>query len=57
MTACFLHGEVLTGVIDHIDNNQCVVILENSETVFITSSKICNKLNEGDKLIFKMSKK
>ena len=57
MAACFLHGEVLTGVIDHKDNNQCVVILESSETVFITSNKLCNELNEGDSLIFKMRKK
>jgi len=55
--SCALHKDTVMGVIDHIDEDQCVVILENSETVFITSNMICNQLIEGDEIFFHMSKK
>ena len=55
--SCALHKDTVMGVIDHIDEDQCVVILENSETVFITSNLICNQSVEGDKIFFHMGKK
>ena len=57
LISCVLHRDITSGIIDHIDEEQCVVILENYETVFITSSKICSQLSEGDKIIFEMRKK
>jgi len=55
--SCMLRKDVVTGVIDHIDDDHCVVVLETSDTVFITSNVICKHSREGDQIIFHMSEK
>lgn len=49
--ACFVHKTNLTGVIDNVGLENCVVELASGDLIAIKSS-LCKTYSEGDKIVF-----
>ncbi len=54
--SCFMHKTSLSGVVDCISENNCTIVLENTDMVII-NSKACKDLKEGDVISFYVRKK
>ena len=54
--SCFTHRTNLTGVIDNVGVENCVVELSSGDLVTIKSG-LCKSYKEGDKIIFYGRKK
>jgi len=54
LLACAIHKTTLTGIVDVINENSCMIELISGKTVVLESS-LCAKLKEGDAIDFYIS--
>ena len=54
LISCAIHKTSLSGIVDVINENSCMIELSSGKTVMIESS-LCQKVKEGDGIDFHIS--
>lgn len=54
LLACAIHKTTLTGIVDVINENSCMIELSSGKIVALESS-LCQKLKEGEAIYFYIS--